>query len=106
MVEGGRQIGAAGLLYSHGGGPALAGSVSVGWWRSNSQLSPPRRQTSEFAGGCGGLAPPARRLVFVRSESQDRRRLGFCCGRSVSIPTLVRVAPLSVRPSRYAGDLP
>ena len=36
----------------------------------HSQLSPPRRQTSEFSGGCGGLAPPARRLVLVRSRSQ------------------------------------
>jgi hypothetical protein len=59
---GGRHV-AAGVLHRRGGRAALAVSVSVGWWRSNSQLSPPRRQTSEFSGGCGGLAPPARRLA-------------------------------------------
>ncbi len=47
---GGRQIGAAGVLHRRGGRAALAGSVSVGWWRSNSQLSPPRRQTSDPVG--------------------------------------------------------
>jgi hypothetical protein len=59
---GGRHV-AAGVLHRRGGRAALAVSVSVGWWRSDSQLSPPRRQTSEFSGGCGGLAPPARRLA-------------------------------------------
>ena len=68
MVEGSRH-GAAGSPHRRGGRAALAGSVRVGWWRSNSQLSPPRRQTSEFSGGCGGLAPPARRLVLVQRGS-------------------------------------
>ena len=63
-VEGGRH-GAVGVRHRRGGRAALAVSVSVGWWRSNSQLSPPRRQTFEFSGGGGGLAPPARRLVLV-----------------------------------------
>jgi hypothetical protein len=74
-VEGGRYV-AAGVLHRRGGRAALAVSVSVGWWRSNSQLSPPCRQTSEFSGGCGGLAPPARRLVLVRSEHVVGRRPG------------------------------
>jgi hypothetical protein len=39
-VEGGRH-GAAGVLHRRGGRAALAVSVSVGWWRANSQLSPP-----------------------------------------------------------------
>jgi len=38
------------VLHRRGGRAALAVSVSVGWWRSNSQLSPPRRQTSKFWG--------------------------------------------------------
>ena len=48
----------------------LVVSGNVGWWRSNSPLSPPR-QATEFSGGCGGRAPPARRLVLVPSESED-----------------------------------
>ena len=71
-VEGGSH-GAAGVPHRRGGRAALAGSVNVGWWRSNSQLSSPRRQTSEFSGGCGGLAPPARWLVLVRCESAASR---------------------------------
>jgi hypothetical protein len=66
-VEGGRH-GAAGVPHRRGERAALAGSVSVGCWRAHSQLSPPRRQISEFSGGCGGLAPPARRLVLVQTS--------------------------------------
>jgi hypothetical protein len=40
-----------------------------GSWPSSSQLSQPRRQTSEFSGPWGGLAPPARRLVLVQGGS-------------------------------------
>ena len=69
-VEGDRH-GSAGVPHRRGGRAALAGSVSVGWWRANWQLSPPRRQTSEFSRGCGGLAPPARRLVLVHSRTLE-----------------------------------
>jgi hypothetical protein len=60
---------AVGVLHRRGGRAASAVSVSAGWWCSNSQLSPPRRKTSEFSGGCGALAPLARRLVLVPSIS-------------------------------------
>ena len=73
--NGGGRHGAAGVLHRRGRRAALAGSVSVGWWRSNSQLSPPRRQTSGFSGGSGGLAPPARRLVLVQRDNADSDEL-------------------------------
>ena len=55
-VEGGRHTRAAGVLHRRGGRAVLAVLVSVGGWCPNSQLSPLRRHTSEFSGGCGGLA--------------------------------------------------
>jgi hypothetical protein len=45
-----------------------------GSWCSSSQLSQPRRQTSECSGRWGGLAPRARRLVLVQLDSE--RSLG------------------------------
>jgi hypothetical protein len=74
-VEGGGH-GATGVLHRRGGRAALAVSVSMGWWRSNSQLSP-CRQTSEFSGGCRGLAPPARRLVLVLLDTEVEVATGF-----------------------------
>ena len=38
-VEGGRQIGAAGLLHRRGGRAAVAVSVVRGWWRSIAGVS-------------------------------------------------------------------
>ncbi len=104
MVEGGPH-GAAGVPHRRGGRAALAGSVSVGWWRSNSQLSPPRRQTSEFSGGCGGLAPPARRLVLVPSESEGPDARYAMSKEKCSAGAMRRPIGRKARPSADRGVL-
>ena len=68
------------------------------------EFSPPRRETSEFAGGCGGLAPPARRLVLVPSLSGRLDRPDFCFHASARLLAVGHRA--NTRPSRSCARSP
>ena len=58
--------------------PRWTGGLWPCWsaWAGGVPTRNSRRQTSEFSGGCGRLASPARRLVLVRWGSDRRRRVG------------------------------